>query len=96
MVTLTSWAGLRALAINFTGSLSYKITSIFSPFNWLRTLLILFPFSPMTAPTGSTLSYSEYTAILLLTPASLATEYNITVPSLSSGISFSRSLLTKP
>ena len=56
--TLTSFAGLKAFAINLTGSLSYKITSIFSPLSSFNTLAILLPFSPITAPIGSTFVYS--------------------------------------
>jgi hypothetical protein len=58
IVTLISLAGLKALVINLTGSLSYNITSIFSPFNSFKTAAILLPFSPITAPIGSTLLYS--------------------------------------
>ena len=71
--TDTSFAGESAFLINSTGSLSYFTTSIFSPFNSWVIWLILDPFSPIHAPTASTLGFSEYTAILLLWPASRAT-----------------------
>ena len=63
IVTFTSLAGLRAFAMNLTGSSSYRITSIFSPLSSFNTFAILLPFSPITAPSGSTFVYSVYTAI---------------------------------
>ena len=66
-------AGLRAFSINLAASFSYGIISIFSPFNSFIILFILDPLSPIHEPIASTLAFSEYTAILVLLPASLAT-----------------------
>ena len=56
--TSTSLAGLRAFFMNVIGSLSYKITSIFSLPICFKTLFILEPFAPITQPTASTFSTS--------------------------------------
>ena len=57
--TCTTSEGLRALAINFLGSLSQATTSIFSPCNSLTILWIRFPRIPMQEPTGSIPSWVE-------------------------------------
>ena len=57
--TFKSLAGLKAFSINLAGSLSYKMTSIFSPFNSLIMRFIRVPFSPIHEPTASILEFSE-------------------------------------
>ena len=79
----TAWSEADEIFVTFTSPKLGKKTAVLTYRNNAWT-------------TGSTLSYSVYTAILLLFPASLATEYNTTVPSLNSGISFSSNLLTNP
>ena len=58
--------------MNLDASLLYATTSIFSPFNSLIIFPILTPLSPIQDPIASTLEFSEYTAILVRFPASLA------------------------
>ena len=69
--TAKTWAGNKAAAINTAGSSFHSITSIFSPCNSLIIFWILTPFCPTHEPTGSIFSFVEYTATLLLEPASL-------------------------
>ena len=71
--TVNSLAGLKAFSINTAGSLSYLTISTFSPLSSVIILAIRAPLYPIHAPIGCTLGFSEYTATLLLTPASLAT-----------------------
>ena len=93
---MTFLAGDSAFAINVSISSLYPTKSTFSPFSSFRILPILEPFSPIQAPIGSILSLSLNTATLLLSPASLATLYNVMSPFANSGISDSNNLLTKP
>ena len=55
---------------------------------------ILTPFCPTQEPTGSIFSFGEYTATLLLLPASLDTAFISITPSYISGISNSNNFLT--
>ena len=55
MFTITSLAGLRALAINVASSSSYLIKSTFSPFNSFKIFAIRIPFSPIHVPIASIL-----------------------------------------
>ena len=82
-------------AINTAGSSSHSITSIFSPYNSFIIFWILTPFWPTHEPTGSIFSFVEYTATLLLEPASLDIFLISIKPSYISGISNSNNLLTK-
>ncbi|OPZ15875.1 MAG: hypothetical protein BWZ10_01627 [candidate division BRC1 bacterium ADurb.BinA364] len=50
---------------------------------------------PTQAPTGSTSGLEDVTAILVRTPASRATPMILTMPSLISGTSCSKSLMTR-
>ena len=79
-------AGNNADAMYILGSASHSITSIFSPFNSFITFWILTPFAPTHEPTGSILGSGEYTATLLLEPASLDTLFISITPSYISGI----------
>jgi hypothetical protein len=60
---------------------------MFSPFNSLLTALILTPFVPTVAPTGSILGLIVDSATLALSPGILALEWMMTYSSLISGTS---------
>ena len=96
MYTPSTSAGLSTLLIRIAGSSSHTMISIFSPNSSSTIFWTLLPLLPTHAPTGSTFSSCEYTAILVLEPASRATPLISTVPSAISGTSSSNNLLTKP
>ena len=68
--------------------------SIFSPFKSATTAFTLSPFTPTQAPTASTFSSFDHTAIFDLEPASLQKLLISTTPSAISVTSFSNSLFT--
>mgnify|MGYP007000082338 CR=1 len=65
-------AGDIALITNCAGFSSHKIISILSPAISFDTDWTLDPLIPTHAPTGSSLGSLDFTAILALTPGSLA------------------------
>ena len=93
-ITSTTFAGERAFSIKIAGFSSQFTISIFSPLSSFTTAFTRLPFIPTQAPTASTSGLLEYTAILVLEPASRAIFFISTVPSATSATSFSKSLLT--
>ena len=71
-----------------------RTTSIFSPCSCSTIWLTRAPWAPMHAPTGSTFSSLDQTAILVRTPASRLMARISTVPSKISGTSISNIRLT--
>ena len=94
-LTLSTWAGLRALAIKTEASGSHITTSIFSPFNSLTIFCIRIPRNPTQQPTGSMPSWCAATATLLRYPASRASDFISTIPLKTSGTSSSKSRRSK-
>ena len=77
--------------------LSESASSGFAAFcNSAKIFSTRIPLGPIQEPIQSTFSSLEYTAILVLEPASLETPLTITTPSAISGISSSNILRTKP
>ena len=90
MVTLMTWAGLRALATKTAGSSFQGMTSIFSPPSSATTACTRAPRWPTVAPTGSSPSWRDATATLERLPASRAMALISTVPAWISGTSSSK------
>ena len=96
IVTSITLAGLKALDISSSGNLLHFIMSIFSFLSSFTIFWTLTPLGPTQAPIGSTASSLEYTAILVLDPASLAMLFISTTPLYISGTSSSNNLFTNP
>ena len=96
MATPSTWAGDSALATNTDGSSFQGMTSIFSPASSATTAWTRVPRWPTVAPTGSSPSWRDETAILDRLPASRAIALISTVPAWISGTSISNSRRRKP
>ena len=79
--TDTTFEGLSAFSIKIAGLSLQLIMSIFSSCNSSTTAFTLAPLIPTHAPTASTFSSFDHTAIFVLEPASLAMLLISTVPS---------------
>ena len=91
----TTVAGDKAFSMKIPGFSSHSTISIFSPLNSSLIAVTRVPFIPTHAPTGSTSSLLDHTAILVLEPASLAIALISTVPSATSATSCSKRSLTR-
>ena len=80
-VTEMTSAGLRAEAMNSSGSSDQTTISIFSPCSSSTTAPTRPPLGPTQAPTGSMFSSVAQTASLVREPASLETDFISTTPS---------------
>ena len=78
------------------GSSSHFTISIFSPLSSSTIFCTRCPLGPTQAPTASTSSSRDTTAILERIPGSRATDFNSTVPSAISGTSNSNKRFNKP
>ncbi len=96
IVTWLTFAGLSALATYFVGSSLHLTMSTFSPRNSSTTACTREPRCPTQAPTGSTFSCRDHTAILLRAPDSRACALISTTPSCNSGTSNSNSRRSRP
>ena len=94
--TLSTCAGLSALAINSAGSGDHLMMSLFSFFSSATTFSTRLPRGPTQAPTGSMVTSVECTAILVRLPASRAMDLICTTPAAISGTSISKRRFTRP
>ena len=96
MRTSFTRAGESAFITNSLGSSENGTMSTFSPRSSFTTMRTRAPRAPTQAPTGSTLSSFDQTAIFVRWPGSRATALSSTMPSLISGTSSSKRRLIRP
>ena len=94
--TSVTFAGDKARDTKSGRSSEYDTMSIFSPRSSLTTMRTRPPRAPTHAPTGSTLTSCENTAIFVRWPGSRAHDLISTTPSAISGTSSSNKRLMRP